>query len=138
MADDRIEFLGRQPDKIVNYYAARCRALLFPGEEDFGMAPLEANAAGRPVIAYRAGGAVETVEDGVTGRLVPSENAGALAAALVEVLETPGLAARLGAAGHARAELYSESALVERLAAVYGAVLTHKRRGAGPTTARVS
>ena len=67
LGDDRIEFLGRQPDKIVNYYAARCRALLFPGEEDFGMAPLEANAAGRPVIAYRAGGAVETVEDGVTG-----------------------------------------------------------------------
>ena len=67
LGDDRIEFLGRQPDKIVNYYAARCRALLFPGEEDFGMAPLEANAAGRPVIAYRAGGAVETVEENVTG-----------------------------------------------------------------------
>jgi glycosyltransferase involved in cell wall biosynthesis len=67
LADDRIEFLGRQPDKIVNYYAARCRALLFPGEEDFGMAPLEATAAGRPVIAYRAGGAVETVEENVTG-----------------------------------------------------------------------
>src|SRR5262245_74676 len=67
LADDRVEFLGRQPDKIVNYYAARCRALLFPGEEDFGMAPLEANAAGRPVIAYRGGGAVETVVDGKTG-----------------------------------------------------------------------
>ncbi len=67
LADDRIEFLGRQPDAIVNYYAARCRALLFPGEEDFGMAPLEANAAGRPVIAYRGGGAVETVVDGKTG-----------------------------------------------------------------------
>jgi glycosyltransferase involved in cell wall biosynthesis len=40
---------------------------LFPGEEDFGMAPLEANAAGRPVIAYRGGGAVETIEDGKTG-----------------------------------------------------------------------
>jgi len=67
LGDDRIEFLGRQPDQIVNYYAARCRALLFPGEEDFGMAPLEANAAGRPVIAYRAGGAVETVVEGKTG-----------------------------------------------------------------------
>src|SRR4030095_1178369 len=67
LADDRIEFLGRQPDQIVNYYAARCRALLFPGEEDFGMAPLEANAAGRPVIAYRGGGAVETIEEGKTG-----------------------------------------------------------------------
>lgn len=67
IADDRIEFLGRQPDAIVNYYAARCRALIFPGEEDFGMAPLEANAAGRPVIAYRGGGALETVKEGVTG-----------------------------------------------------------------------
>src|SRR5437870_12973912 len=67
LADDRIEFLGRQPDRIVNYYAARCRALLFPGEEDFGMAPLEANAAGRPAIAYRGGGAVGTVIDGKTG-----------------------------------------------------------------------
>jgi glycosyltransferase involved in cell wall biosynthesis len=67
LADDRIEFLGRQPDQIVNYYAARCRALIFPGEEDFGMAPLEANAAGRPVIAFRGGGAVETIEEGKTG-----------------------------------------------------------------------
>src|SRR5437868_12950421 len=67
LADDRIEFMGRQPDKIVNYFAARCQALLFPGEEDFGMVPLEANAAGRPVIAYNAGGARETVVDGKTG-----------------------------------------------------------------------
>ncbi len=82
MADDRIEFLGRQPDKIVNYYAARCRALLFPGEEDFGMAPLEANAAGRPVIAYRAGGAVETVVDGKTGVFFDQPNALALGEAI--------------------------------------------------------
>lgn len=82
MADDRIEFLGRQPDKIVNYYAARCRALLFPGEEDFGMAPLEANAAGRPVIAYRAGGAVETVVDGKTGVFFDQPNALALSEAI--------------------------------------------------------
>ena len=82
LADDRIEFLGRQPDKIVNYYAARCRALLFPGEEDFGMAPLEANAAGRPVIAYRAGGAVETVVEGKTGMFFDQPNARALSEAI--------------------------------------------------------
>jgi glycosyltransferase involved in cell wall biosynthesis len=82
LADDRIEFLGRQPDKIVNYYAARCRALLFPGEEDFGMAPLEANAAGRPVIAYRAGGAVETVEEGVTGVFFDQASSVSLAEAI--------------------------------------------------------
>src|ERR1043166_1604384 len=82
MADDRIEFLGRQPDKIVNYYASRCRALLFPGEEDFGMAPLEANAAGRPVIAYNSGGAVETVIDGKTGVFFDHPNSLALSGAI--------------------------------------------------------
>src|SRR2546423_442928 len=82
LGDDRIEFLGRQSDQIVNYYAARCRALLFPGEEDFGMAPLEANAAGRPVIAYRAGGAEETVVDGKTGVLFDSPNSLALSEAI--------------------------------------------------------
>jgi len=82
LADDRIEFLGRQPDEIVNYYASRCRALLFPGEEDFGMAPLEANAAGRPVIAYRGGGAVETVEEGTTGIFFDQADSRALAQAI--------------------------------------------------------
>ncbi len=85
LADDRIEFLGRQPDSIVNYYAARCRALLFPGEEDFGMAPLEVNAAGRPVIAYRAGGAIETVVEGVTGTFFDQPNSLSLAGAIEEL-----------------------------------------------------
>jgi glycosyltransferase involved in cell wall biosynthesis len=67
LAGPSISFLGRQPDEAVARYAARCRALLFPGEEDFGMTPLEVNAAGRPVIAFRAGGALETVVEGVTG-----------------------------------------------------------------------
>lgn len=84
LADDRIEFLGRQPDSIVNYYAARCRALLFPGEEDFGMAPLEVNAAGRPVIAFRGGGAVETVVEGVTGVFFDRQNSLSLAEAIEE------------------------------------------------------
>ncbi len=82
LADDRIEFLGRQPDKIVNYYAARCQALLFPGEEDFGMAPLEINAAGRPVIAYRGGGAIETVVENVTGVFFDQQNSHSLAEAI--------------------------------------------------------
>ncbi len=84
MADDRIEFLGRQPDKIVNYYAARCRALLFPGEEDLGMAPLVANASGRPVIAYRGGGAMETVREGVTGIFFDSASSNSLVEAIEE------------------------------------------------------
>jgi glycosyltransferase involved in cell wall biosynthesis len=66
-AGPTVSFLGRLSDTEVEHHAARCRALIFPGEEDFGMAPLEVAAAGRPTIAYRGGGAVETIVDGVTG-----------------------------------------------------------------------
>jgi glycosyltransferase involved in cell wall biosynthesis len=82
LADDRIEFMGRQPDKVVNYFASRCQALLFPGEEDFGMVPLEVNAAGRPVIAYRGGGALETVVENVTGVFFDQQNGHSLAEAI--------------------------------------------------------
>ena len=56
-----VEFLGWQPDEVVADAYSRCRALIFPGEEDFGIVPLEAMASGRPVIAYGRGGALETV-----------------------------------------------------------------------------
>lgn len=67
MAKPNITFLGRLPDPEVADYFARCQAVLFPGDEDFGIVPLEANAAGRPVIAYHAGGALDTVQEGKTG-----------------------------------------------------------------------
>ena len=67
MAGPTVEFLGRQSDDVVNTLVSRCQALLFTGEEDFGMAPLEVNAAGRPVIAFHGGGAKETVVEGTTG-----------------------------------------------------------------------
>ena len=67
MAKGNIEFLGRQPDGVIKGYYSKCRAFIFPGEEDFGITPLEAQASGRPVIAYGKGGALETVVDGVTG-----------------------------------------------------------------------
>ncbi|MBI3941531.1 MAG: glycosyltransferase [Chloroflexi bacterium] len=66
-ARNNIRFLGRLPDDQVHDYMARCKAFIFPGEEDFGITPVEANAAGAPVIAYAAGGALDTVIDGVTG-----------------------------------------------------------------------
>lgn len=66
-AGPNVEFLGRLPDAELGSLYARCRALVFPGEEDFGIVPVEAQAAGRPVIAYAAGGALDTVVDGVTG-----------------------------------------------------------------------
>ncbi|MFY9689709.1 MAG: glycosyltransferase [Candidatus Acidiferrales bacterium] len=67
IAGPSVRFLGRASDRDVEYHVSRCRALLFPGEEDFGMAPLEVGAAGRPTIAYRGGGAVETILENVTG-----------------------------------------------------------------------
>ena len=58
MAGPTVRFLGRLSDTEVLDYIAHCRAFLFPGEEDFGITPLEAQASGRPVIAYGAGGAL--------------------------------------------------------------------------------
>jgi glycosyltransferase involved in cell wall biosynthesis len=67
MARNNITFLGRQPDPVVREYFSRCQALIFPGEEDFGITPVEVQASGRPVIAYRGGGALETVTE-ITGQ----------------------------------------------------------------------
>ena len=67
VAGPSVQFMGRLSDAEVNHYMANCRALLFPGEEDFGMTPLEAAAAGRPTIAYGAGGALETIIEGESG-----------------------------------------------------------------------
>ena len=67
MANRNVEFLGRLSDAETARHLAACRALIFPGEEDFGIVPVEAMSAGRPVIAYRSGGAVETVQEGVSG-----------------------------------------------------------------------
>lgn len=82
LATGQIEFLGRVDDQTLREYYGRCRALIFPGEEDFGLTPLEAQAAGRPVIAYAGGGALETVIDQVTGRLFTPQTAEALADAV--------------------------------------------------------
>lgn len=67
MASKNVEFLGRQPFEVLRDHYSRCQALVFPGEEDFGIVPLEAMASGRPVIAFGKGGALETVLDGKTG-----------------------------------------------------------------------
>jgi glycosyltransferase involved in cell wall biosynthesis len=67
LAKPNIRFLGKLPDdEIVKYYS-QCRAYILPGEEDFGLTPVEAQACGRPVIAFRAGGSLESVKEGVTG-----------------------------------------------------------------------
>ncbi len=67
MAGPTVEFLGFVPDDALPGLMARCKAFIFPGLEDFGITPVQAQAAGRPVIAYGAGGALDTVLPGKTG-----------------------------------------------------------------------
>jgi len=67
MAGDTVEFLGYVPDDELPQLMAKCKAFLFPGLEDFGITPVQAQSAGRPVIAYKGGGALDTVIAGVTG-----------------------------------------------------------------------
>jgi glycosyltransferase involved in cell wall biosynthesis len=61
LAGPDVQLLGWQSDDVIRSYLRRCRALLFPGEEDFGIVPVEANACGTPVIAFGRGGATETI-----------------------------------------------------------------------------
>lgn len=88
LAGDTIHFAGALDDaSIVDLYS-RCRAFLFPGLDDFGITPVEAQAAGRPVIAYGSGGAAETVTDGVTGVLCEEQSVGAMVAAIERLDDT--------------------------------------------------
>jgi glycosyltransferase involved in cell wall biosynthesis len=79
----RTEFLGAQSDDALRALLGRARVVLLPGEEDYGLVPLEANASGRPVIAFGRGGALETVLPGVTGELFGEPTPRSLADALL-------------------------------------------------------
>ncbi|WP_190920173.1 glycosyltransferase family 4 protein [Paenibacillus sabuli] len=82
LAGPAVTFAGRLPDTEVTRYMAHCRALLFPGLEDFGITPLEANACGRPVVAFRGGGALDTITPGINGIFFDEQRVQALVLAL--------------------------------------------------------
>lgn len=82
LAGPNIEFLGRQSDEVLRDHYQRCRFLIFPGEEDYGIVPVEAMACGTPVIAYGRGGVTETVLDGETGLFFEQQTPAALNQAL--------------------------------------------------------
>lgn len=67
IAKSNIKFLGRLKDDELKKYYSQCKVFIFPGEEDFGITPVEAMASGRPVIAYKKGGACESIIEGITG-----------------------------------------------------------------------
>lgn len=81
-AADNVEFLGWRSDDDVLALYRNCRFLIFPGEEDYGIVPLEAMACGKPVIAFGRGGATETVADGLSGLFFAEQTADALCEAV--------------------------------------------------------
>ena len=81
-ATPNIQFLGYQTEEAVAQLLGNARGFVCAAEEDFGIANVEAQAAGCPVIAYRGGGALETVVDGVTGLFFPEQSAGSLIEAI--------------------------------------------------------
>lgn len=83
-AEGNIEFLGFQSDETVRELLASAKGFIFAAEEDFGIAPLEAQASGTPVIAYGKGGSLETICQGTTGLFFPEQTALSLMQALEE------------------------------------------------------
>jgi glycosyltransferase involved in cell wall biosynthesis len=126
MAAPNVEFLGRVSDRDLRELYAQSRALVLPGEEDFGMTPVEALASGKPVIALGRGGALETVpEFGGVFYLEPVDESIAAAVARFEEMEPSVHAAEL----QAWAKRFSEAEFLRRM----GAVL-HAPRDTGTTT----
>jgi glycosyltransferase involved in cell wall biosynthesis len=87
LAGPTVTFLGSQPFEVLRDHYHRCRAFIFPGIEDFGITPLEAQASGRPVVAFRAGGALETVVEGETGIFFDEQTPESLMAAVERPLD---------------------------------------------------
>lgn len=85
IANPNIKVMGRQPFHVIKDLLERCRGLIFPGVEDFGIVPVEAMAAGAPVIAFARGGALETVIDGKTGIHFHEQTIDALSAAVKKI-----------------------------------------------------
>lgn len=88
MAGPTVEFVGSVSDNELKQYYAGCRALIFPGVEDFGLTMVEANAAGKPVIAFRGGGASEIIVEGKSGEFFDRQNAASLVSVLKKFRQT--------------------------------------------------
>jgi glycosyltransferase involved in cell wall biosynthesis len=117
-ASANVHFLGRQPRARVRELLRGCRAFLFPGLEDFGIAPVEAMSCGRPVIAFGGGGALDTVIPGVSGELFGEPSVNSLANTLAHF----DWRAYSPAACRAQAECFSAENFRRQLAAYLATV----------------
>ena len=130
-APKNIEFLGWQSDEVVRDRYRKCRALIFPGEEDFGIVPVEAMACGSPVIAHGAGGALESVvdigagkSDGPSGLLYTPQTVEALVSAVekFEAIEDRFQSKRITA----RAQRFGKARFMENFKGLVGPLLKEK------------
>jgi glycosyltransferase involved in cell wall biosynthesis len=128
-AGDGTRFLGWQPDEVIREHYRRCRALLFPGDEDFGIVPIEALACGMPVIALDRGGVAETVQPPF-GRLYAEATAEGLAGA-IESWEADGRPHDDDAARR-EAERFAPAVYRDRLTAFLSDVVGQARRDGVP------
>lgn len=122
LAGPNVEFLGHVPDAEVRRLMECCTALIFPGQEDFGIAPVEAQACGKPVLAFRGGGALETVIEGETGRFFDGTRT-TLAEAMVASEATSWDPERI----RENAERFSEENFHRRMSDVISRALARKR-----------
>jgi glycosyltransferase involved in cell wall biosynthesis len=114
-----VVFRGRVSDEEAAALYSRARALLFPGIEDLGLVPIEANAAGCPVIAYREGGVLDTVKENVTGIFFDEQTPESLAAAMDRFEKNETLFAdREPFSAHV--EQFSKTAFIERVSRITG------------------
>lgn len=111
IAGPTIEFRGQICDRELVRLVQGCIAIVQPGEEDFGLMPLEANAAGRPAVAFGSGGALDTVIDGVTGVLFDEQDVDAVTDAMYDAISKAWVSEKL----HLHASTFGEARFAEEL-----------------------
>lgn len=124
LAGPGVQFLGQATDEELEAYVQHAEALIFPGLEDFGIVPVEAMAAGTPVIAFDQGGASETVLDGVTGILVKQQTVAAFASAMRDFRANDYETTKL----KARAEEFSEKVFQHKLKSLVNSLMAGRAR----------
>lgn len=131
LASDNIAFLGKAPFDVLKRHYATCKALVFPGEEDFGIVPVEVQAAGRPVIAFGKGGVLETVVDGKTGLFFSDPSADGLNEAIAR-FEATNLGDTCLESCQDNAEKFSEENFRKQIEDIVRAQMEQKAGGAEP------